>query len=124
MTQELAEKLIHLTEKGFELASGQVTELTKEYLNYLLFEAGLALVKSLAFIFIPIFIFKLLGTLKAYFNENKDALAILGAIRGVCLIGTLLLLLQITFSDLKHIGKILIAPKVYILEEGSKLLKK
>jgi hypothetical protein len=127
MTKELAEKLISYGEKGVELASGQITELTQEFLNYLIFESVLGIIKGLAFIFIPLLVFKLLQTLKSHYttedNKNENMLALIGAGKGLCLVVTLIVILQVSFSDAKRIGKIVIAPKVFILEEGSKLLR-
>lgn len=128
MNEETAKRLIELTEEGIKAASGQLTSITQEFLNYLIFESVLGIIKSLAYILIPLLVFRLLGTLKSYYKtedeKNDNTLALIGFGRGLCLVGSLLLILNIGFTDAKRIGKILIAPKLFILEEGSKLIRK
>lgn len=127
MNEELARKLIELGESGIKLASGQVQPMLQEALNYFIFESILGIIKSLAYILIPMLIIKLLGTLKSYYSteEKKDQniLAFLGFARGVCLVVSLLLILNVGLGDAKRIGKILIAPRIFLLEEARKFIK-
>jgi len=123
--EQVAEKLLEFAQTGASVAAKGVTEITNEYLNFLIFEASLGIVKSLIFLLIPLVIFKVLGTLKHTFDPEKEkgALAILGGFRALSIVACLLLITFTSIDDGRRLAKIIIAPKVFILEESAKLLK-
>ena len=127
MNEDIAKKLLELIETGSKAAAGQLPSITTEFLNYLIFEASLGIVKGLAYTLIPLLIFRLLGVLKSHYTSEKEKhiekLAVIDLIRGLSLVSCLIIVLSVGFSDAKRIGKIIIAPKIFMLEEGAKLLK-
>lgn len=127
MSEEIAKKLLELGEEGIKLASGQITSITAELLNYFIFESILNITRQFALMLIPLLIFKLLGTLKSYYKteseKNLNTLAVLGFLRGMTLVGCLIMILNVGLNDGKRIGKILIAPKVFLLEQARMFIK-
>lgn len=127
-TEKLAEKLLEFAQTGTKVLTGEVTEITNQFLNYLIFESVVGIVKSSIIMLIPFLIFKLMGTLKDYYSSDKEKyvnqLALIGFGRLIALLLGFIIVLTISIPDINRIAKITLAPKVFILEEAGKFIKK
>lgn len=144
ITEKAVEKGLELLDTATNLATGEAPKLLQEYLNYLLFVGVVDLLQVLAWGLIPYVIVKGLGRyisyLKSVVTSTKNSLgegvctkgltdaqsnvSVTEMLRYFLVCGSIIVLAQASFGSMKNIGKLLIAPRVYLIQEGAKLFKK
>lgn len=129
VTKDMLSDLLNVAKTASEFITEQAVDVVNQALNYALFEACIALLGTLALYLGYYFIHKIIvGAEDANKIENtekslKTANA-LKTIRQIILVLFTGVILYRSTGTVLAIGKILISPKVYLLEEGAKILDK
>ena len=129
INREMLSDLLNVAKTSAEFISDQAVDVVNQALNYALFEALVALAATLSLYLGYYFIHKIiLGAEEANRIENTEkslktanALKTIRQLILVLFTGVILFRAQ---GTIKAIGKITISPKVYLLEEGAKILEK
>lgn len=141
MNKELAQRIFELVEKSAKFVEIQSTDLIREFLNYSLMVAIFSLVKVLLFLTIPYFIFRFSNVLvKSINNEieeyEKQKVKPIELVREYktrnlliffrnCIPAIIsIMILSYSISHIENIGKIVVAPKLFILQETKNILGK
>lgn len=150
VSQQVVEKGLELLDTAVKLGANEAPKILQEYLNYMIFVTLLDIVKLFIFACIPYVIFKIMGRSIAYekaqmkelepeyknnfhgllfdynwnrWNSSKDAIENLTNWRYALCIMTTLSLGFMSANSFDRLGKIVLAPKVFMIQEGAKLLK-
>ena len=121
--------LLNVAKTATEFVSDQVVDIVNQALNYALFEATISLLGTLSLYLAYYVIHKLMvgaeeankieGTEKGLKTANS-----IKTLRFILLTVFSLVVIYRSSHTVLTIGKIMIAPKVYLLEEGAKILDK
>ena len=129
ITKEMLADLISVAKTSGSFLSEQAVDVVNQALNYALFEAVIALIGTLSIYLIYYIVAKIIAASEeANKIENTPrSLKVANALKT----GRQLLLILFTAvvifraqDSIRSIGKITISPKVYLLEEGAKILQK
>lgn len=149
-SEKVIETGLDLLKTATTIAANETPKLLQEYLNYMVFSACLDVLKLFIFASVPYVIFVAFGRIISYEKqvikeikdsgcdgvgtkdhrdlnrkrEARDRISTSINIRWVLCIGTILALAYTSSNTLDRIGKIIISPKVFLLEEGAKIVKK
>lgn len=144
MNEKFAEKGVEFLETAIKLAQNEGPKLLSEFMNYMTFQIALSVLQNMmwgALVFfiikgVNVFISGLKSDLDLYqggkqsdenvqkANKLKSNIAILITLRSLAVVVTGLILLSVSIPQVKLIGKIVLAPKLFLIEEGANLLKK
>ena len=129
INKEMLSDLLNVAKTSAEFISDQAVDVVNQALNYALFEALVALAATLSLYLGYYFVHKIIvGAEEANRIENTEkslktanALKTIRQLVLVLFTGVILFRAQ---GTIKAIGKITISPKVYLIEEGAKILEK
>ena len=129
VTKEMLSDLLGVLKTSAEFVSDQAVDIVNQALNYALFEAVIALIGTLSIYLIYYIISKIIvGAENANKIENTEnslkTANMLKTIRSLLLIVFTAVILYRSQDSVRMIGKIVISPKVYLMEEGARILSK
>jgi len=129
INKEMLSDLLNVAKTSAEFISDQAVDIVNQALNYALFEALVALVATFSLYLGYYFVHKIIvGAEQANTIENTEkSLKTANALKTIRQLVLVLFTGVILFrakGTIKAIGKITISPKVYLLEEGAKILEK
>lgn len=129
ITKEMLEDLLQVAKSAGSFISEQAVDVVNQALNYALFEAVIALLGTLSIYLIYYIISKIIkASEEANKIENTEkSLKVANAlvtVRQILLVCFTAIVLYRAQDSVRMIGKITISPKVYLLEEGAKILEK
>lgn len=129
ITKEMLEDLLQVAKSAGSFISEQAVDVVNQALNYALFEVVIALLSTLSIYLIYYIISKIIkASEEANKIENTErSLKVANAlvtVRQILLVFFTAIVLYRAQDSVRMIGKITISPKVYLLEEGAKILEK
>lgn len=129
ITKEMLQDLMSVAKTSGEFITEQAVSVVNQALNYAMFEAILSILGSLAIYLLYYFISKFVKAAEEANKiedtvESKKTANALKTVRSVLFVVFTGFVLYSASGSVRHLGKILISPKVYLLEEGSKILSK
>jgi hypothetical protein len=129
VTKEMLSDLLNVAKTASEFVTEQAVDIVNQALNYALFEAVISLLATLSLYLGYYFIHKIIvGAENANKLENTEAsnktANALKTIRQLVLVLFTGIVLYRAQDAIRAIGKITISPKVYLIEEGAKILEK
>lgn len=134
----------NLVTKGLEalttagnIVVGQLPELGNELLNYIIFTSVLSILASLVWGIIPIFVTKMLNghisnldhvqATEKMDDDNRvrlrNQLTFFKALRGTIVLASVLIGFNYNQPSVHRLAKILIAPKLFLIQEGAEFIK-
>lgn len=147
MTEEIVEKGLKLLETGAQLAINEGPKVLAEFLNYMVFLSVVDLLKVLVLASIPCLIVNIMSKSIAYkkatlkesyesvskgsadifererYFRAQDSLESSTTIRTVLVALTIIATGYHSIETVTRIGKIVLAPRVFMIQEGAKLLR-
>lgn len=129
ITKEMLSDLLEVAKTASSFVTEQAVDIVNQALNYALFEAVIALFGTLSIYLIYYIISKIIkaseeaNKIENTPNSLKTANALKTCRQLLLIVFTAVILFRAQDS-VKAIGKITISPKVYLLEEGAKILEK
>jgi hypothetical protein len=138
ISEKIVEKGLELLDTAASLAKDEGPRVLQEYLNLLMFQASIGIFRNILY---GIFGFMVVRLLNAKLssaeadlcdgsNSLPEAKAILQsnvnvikAIRALVTVGTTTAILVTSLPSLERMGKIIIAPRVFMIQEGAAMLK-
>ena len=129
ITKETLIDLLQVAKTAGSFISDQAVSIVNQALNYALFEAVIALLGTLSIYLIYYIVSKILKASEEAnkIENNEKSLKTANAIktaRQLIFIAFTAVVLYRAQDSVRMIGKITISPKVYLLEEGAKILEK
>lgn len=129
MNEELTSKALEYLETAVKLASNELPKFTNELLNYFIFSTTLNILQNFIWMILVVLIVRTLNVHIDFLKlQSKDKLSneILtwSLIRNLISVVVPIVLIIVSMPQLKVVGKLVIAPKVFLVEEGSKLVEK
>lgn len=120
------EQIAKLIESAVKYAEPQAAELIDEFLNFMIFVNTMSALRSIAVIFIGWLIVKSINAMiKVYKEEsNIKMVSALDVLRATIITAVLAGSIYMAYSPMKVVAKILIAPKVFLIEEGAEFFNK
>ena len=127
---EFSEKVVQFVETAVKMAGESASELMNEFLNYMIFANTFELIKNLLWLAALYLLFKFLNPLVIYYKslgeKDPDAMRwyfIWVTTQKLIVVASLIGFVWLSHSSIQNIAKIIIAPKIYMLEEGGKILQ-
>lgn len=146
LSEKAVEKGLELLQTASDLATDQAPKLLDEYLNLMIFEALLGLVPGILIVIVTYIAVKWCNALimlqkenlkekkdnkcehgdKLYshrIDTNKDNLVFFQCLRMTIIIGSAVFSTYLLIPTVRNVGRIVIAPKIVLLQEGASFLK-
>src|SRR5690242_5427805 len=139
MNEKIAEKGIEFLETAIKLAQGEAPKLLAEFMNFMIFQTCLSIIQKMGWLVLLYFLVKVINTFLAGMKTEIDGINkkdqpnefnmktsnyFLGvAAKQLVIVGFSLGIVYHSVPQIVLIGKILIAPKVFLIQEGANILK-
>ncbi len=138
MTEELAKKGLEYLATAVSITAGELPKLTEQFINYMAFQITIDLLGKLLW-FVAIYAFyrgitlvvkvkktelEAAGKDKDRVNSLETTIVSLFAVRLIATVLFTTLLISHSNGEIKSLGKLVIAPKVFLVEEGADFVKR
>lgn len=122
----LGEEAIKLLETAVQFSEVQLVDIVDQFLNFMIFTNVMAALRSIAIVFIGWILLRAIRAVIKVLKEDKKFFAIVfwDFTRALVIVATVGFSIWLAYTPMITIAKILIAPKVYLLEEGADFVKK
>jgi hypothetical protein len=129
ITKENLSEILNIAKSAGTTLSDQAVDVVNQALNYALFEGFLSLLGTLSIYLIYYFIARLLKASEDANNldgsvEGKKVVNMIKTWRNLLFIVFTAITTYLSVGSIKLIGKIMISPKLYLLEEGIKIIER
>lgn len=129
ISEQMLKDLLGVAKTAGSFAWEQATDIVNQALNYALFEVVVALMGTLS---LYLFYYIIAKIIKAAEEANKienseqslKTANALKTVRNILFVVFTGVILYRAVTPIKQMGKILISPKVYLIEEGARILDK
>jgi ABC-type phosphate transport system permease subunit len=118
----MAEKILKMVEAGTENVHAELAEILNQFINYMIFLEAMSLLKWLLLFIGAGIVARAFNFWTLACNEPSDVHVVKG-IRNLVVGGIVLLATFISISSAVGLGKILIAPKIYLIEMAIEKVK-
>lgn len=121
MNEEIINKGLTLLQESSSVLTGGGKMLASEYIDLLKFSAVFALVKSAAWFLVPITVSKAFSLYSIGLDDDNDKKRLV-AWKFLLTAGTAIGCFVYTVPKLEELGKIMVAPNVFLVKEGKEIL--
>lgn len=123
ISEEVLKTFITGAESVVKLTAGVSTELINEAVNLFIVESVLSVLKFGAVFVIFYIVKRYLDVMMESYKDQKEKEGMFKALKTSALVASIIFFTSQSFPHLINMSKALVAPKIFLMEKGSELLK-